>query len=138
MLPESGFRISLNWPEIGYMTMTSQFSEMTSSSNFFDVVLFLLSILITNIQYHHLFWSYDNFLLIRDWPEIRKSKIPPSKFCLISGDWDELGIANLARISLMKCYWMLQNTRGTAFTVSELLRENQQGGKIIPPPSLTD
>ena len=27
---------------------------------------------------------------------------------------------------------MLQNARITAFTVSELLRENQQGGKITP------
>ena len=33
----------------------------------------------------------------------------------------------------MKCYWMLQNTWVTNFTVSELLRENQHGlgvGKI--------
>ena len=29
----------------------------------------------------------------------------------------------------MKSYWMLQNARFTAFTVSELLKENQQGGK---------
>ena len=27
---------------------------------------------------------------------------------------------------------MLQNARVTAFTISELLRENQQGGKITP------
>ena len=32
----------------------------------------------------------------------------------------------------MKLYRMLQNARVTAFTVSELLRENQQRGKIIP------
>ena len=34
----------------------------------------------------------------------------------------------------MKCYYMLQNAKITAFTVSELLREIQQGarGKIIP------
>ena len=33
---------------------------------------------------------------------------------------------------------MLQNTKVTAFTVSELLRENQQGDKIIssPPPQI--
>ena len=30
---------------------------------------------------------------------------------------------------------MLQNARATAFTVSELLRENVQGG--IPPPQIT-
>ena len=31
---------------------------------------------------------------------------------------------------------MLQNARFTAFTVSELLRENKQGGKITPPTKL--
>ena len=38
----------------------------------------------------------------------------------------------------MKCYWMLQNARITAFTVAELLRENQHGkgggDKITPHP----
>ena len=29
---------------------------------------------------------------------------------------------------------MLQNARVTAFIVSDLLRENQQGGEITPPP----
>ena len=38
---------------------------------------------------------------IRDWPEIWKSEIPPSDFCLISGDWSKLGIPNLARMSLI-------------------------------------
>ena len=40
-------------------------------------------------------------------------------------------IPNLTRMSRMKCYWMLQNARVTALTVSELLRANQQptGGK---------
>ena len=41
----------------------------------------------------------------------------------------------------MKCYYMLQNDRVTAFAVSELYRENQQGGggevvKSHPPPRL--
>ena len=58
------------------------------------------------------------------WPEIWKSEIHPSEFRSISGDWGKLGIPNLLRMSLMKCYWMLQNARFTAFTVSELLREN--------------
>ena len=79
--------------------------------------------------YHLWFCSYDNFF-IRDWPEIRKSVIPPYGFCPISGDWDQLGIANLARMSLLKCYWMLQNARVTAFTLSELLRKNQQRLKL--------
>ena len=33
-------------------------------------------------------------------------------------------------VSNIKCYWMLQNARVTAFTVSELLREKQQGGGL--------
>ena len=32
-------------------------------------------------------------------------------------------------MSLMKCYWILQNAIVTDLTFSELLRENQQGGK---------
>ena len=52
----------------------------------------------------------------------------------ISGDWDESGILSFARMSLIRCYWMLQNARVLAFTVFELLRENQQRSKITPQP----
>ena len=68
---------------------------------------------------------------IRDWPEIRKSQIPPSEFCTMFRDWVKLKIPNLARMSLTKCYWMLQNARVTVFTIVEL-RENQQGIKLSP------
>ena len=64
----------------------------------------------------------------KDWPEIRKSEIPLSEFCPISEDWGELCIPNLARMFLIKCYLMLQNSRVTAFTVSELFRGNQLRG----------
>ena len=113
------------------MAMTSQFSDMTSSSIFFDVVLFLLSSLVTGPSFmsiSSLVLELWQFSFIRDWPEIWKSEIPPSEFCPISGDWGKLEIPNLARMFLMKCYWMLKNARVTAFTVSELLRENQQAG----------
>ena len=116
------------------MAMTSQYSDITSSSIFFDVVLFLLSSLVTGPSFmsiSSLVLELWQFSFIRDWPEIRKSEIPPSEICPISGDWGEPRITNLARMFLMKCYWMLQNARVTAFTVSELLRENQQG---LPPP----
>ena len=106
--------------------MTSQFRDMTSSSSFFDTVLFLLSSLVTRPSFM-LISSLDlelwRFSFRRDWPEIRKSEIPPSKFDSISGYWDEHRIPNLARMCLIKCYWTLQNPRVTAFTVSELLRE---------------
>ena len=60
----------------------------------------------------------------------------PSEFCPISGDLSELGKPNLAWSSLIKCYWILQNARVTAFTVSELLRENQQWVKLPPSPQI--
>ena len=66
--------------------------------------------------------------------KVLKSEIQSSKFCLISGEWGKSGILNLARMSLINCYSMLQNDRVIAFTVSELLRENQKVGKIHPPP----
>ena len=122
--------------------MMSQFADMTSSWNFFDVVLFLLSSLVSgpsSMAVSSLVLELWQFSFIRDWPEIQKLKILPSDFCPISGDWNELGIPNLARMSLIKFYWMLQYARVAAFTVPELFRENQQGrgrgGKITPPPS---
>ena len=122
MCLESGFRIAPNWPYIRKITMTSEFVDMTSFSKVFYVVLFLLSSLVTSVN----LMSISSLVLelwqssfIRDWPEIRKSEIPPCEFCPISGDWGKSGIPNLTQISLIKCYWMLQNARITAFTVSE-------------------
>ena len=130
LCPESGLRTAPNWPKIRKMAMMSQCFDMTSLSDFFDVVLFLLSSLVTGPRFMSIsslgleLWQFS---FIRNWPEIRISKIPPSEFCPISGDWGELWIPNLARMSLIEFYWMLQNSRITAFTVFELLRENQLG-----------
>ena len=106
LCPDSGLRTAPNWPKIKKMTMTSQFSDMTSKSNFFDDVLFLLSSLVSDPS----FMSISSLILelwqlsfIRDWPEIRKSEIPPSEFCAISGYWGVLWIPNLARMSLIEC-----------------------------------
>ena len=52
----------------------------------------------------------------------------------ISGGLRELGIPDLARISLIKCYWMMQSARVTVFTVTELLRE-KQGVKLPTHPN---
>ena len=116
--------------------MMSQFSDMMSLSNFFRVLLFLLLSLVTGPSFmsiSSLVLELWQFPFTRDWPENRKSKIPPSAFCPISGDWGKLGIPNLVRMSLIKYYWMLQNARVTAFSVSGLLRENQLGGTKITP-----
>ena len=64
----------------------------------------------------------------------------PDEFWLISGDWGKLKIPNLAWMFLMKCYWMLQNTRAITFIVSELLKESQKGwgwGWLDPPTQIT-
>ena len=98
------------------MRMTSQFASMTSLSNFFDVCMFLLSSLVTGPSFMSISCLVLAFFckgLTRN-PEI---KIPPSEFCPISGGWDELGILNLARLSWVKCYWMLQNAKVAVFTV---------------------
>ena len=122
------------------MTMTLQFSDMTSTSNFVDAIFFLLSVLVTGPSFmpiSSLVLELWQLFVIRDWPEIWKSEIPPSKFCPISGDWGELWMPNLARVSLIECYWMLQNSSVTAFTVFELIRENQLGGVGVKLPTLT-
>ena len=36
---------------------------------------------------------------IRDWPQVWKSEICLSKFCVISGGWSKLGIPNVAQMS---------------------------------------
>ena len=127
LFPESGLQTAPNLQKIRRMTMTSQFSDMTSTSNILNVVLFLLSSLVTGqsiISISSLVLELWQFSFTRDWPEIRKSEIHPSEFCPISEDWGKLWIPNLARMSLIECYWMLQNAMVTALTVFELLREN--------------
>ena len=44
----------------------------------------------------------------------------------------ELGIPNLARMFLIKCSYMMQDAKVTAFTVIAILRENLQG---VPTPT---
>ena len=55
-------------------------------------------------------------------PEIRNTPT----WNLRPGDWGELGMPDLAWMSLMKCYEMLQNTRVTVLPF--LSYQNQQGG----------
>ena len=88
---------------------------------FFEVVLFLLSGLVTDPSFmsiSSLVLELWQFSFKRDWPEILKYP------CLNFVQYLETGVLV---IELMKCYWLLQNSRIIAFIVSELLRENQQG-----------
>ena len=90
---ESGLRTALNWPKIQKVTMASQFSDMTSLSNIFDIFLFLLSSLVTgpqvSCQYHHWFSSYGNFLLEGIDQKSRNQKYP----CLSFAQYLETGVS---------------------------------------------
>ena len=146
LCPESGLQTAPNWPKIRKMTMTSQFSDMTSTSNFFDVVLFLLSSLVTGPSFmsiSSLVLELWQFSFIRDWPEIQKSEIPPSEFCPISGDWSQLWIPNLARMSLIESYWMLRYNQGYNLYRFWVIKRKPTGGgggevKLPISPSHTD
>ena len=107
---------------------------MTLSSNVFDVDVLSLSSLVTGPSFMSISWlvlELLQFLFIRDWPEIRTLEIAPSEYCIISGDTDESGIPHFAKMFLIKSYQMMQNASVTAFTVSKLIRENQQGLKLL-------
>ena len=49
---EYGLRTASNWPKIQKMTMASQFSNMTSWSSLFNVVLFFLPSLFSGSRFH--------------------------------------------------------------------------------------
>ena len=139
------YMLCVRYPTFGLLQISHKLEKRQWRHNFptwhhrqvlFGVVfwrffLFFLSCLVTGPSFmsiSSLVLELWQFSFIRDWPEIRKSDITPSEFCPISGDRGELGMPNLARMSLMKYYRMLQNARVTAFIASELSRENQQGG----------
>ena len=104
--------------------------DMTSLSIFFCVVLFFLSSLLTGSSFMSIsslaleLWQFSS---IRDWPDIRKSELPPSEFCPISGDWGELWILNLKRMSLIQCYSILRISRVSSFC------QPGGGGSKYPP-----
>ena len=112
---------------------------MTQLSNYFDVAMFIFSSLVTGASLMPISWlvlELWQFSFIKDWPEIQKWEILLPEFCPLSRDWGTLGIPNLARMSLIKNYCMLQNSRLAAFTISELIWENQQKGGVKLTPSL--
>ena len=87
-------------------------------------------------QYHHWFWELWQFSFLR---EIDQKSGNRKYHHLSFAQYLETGRVRdtkLVRMSLMKCHGMLQNARVTAFTISELLRENQQGRVKITPPRL--
>ena len=101
---------------------------------FFSAVLFFLSNLVTGPSFMSMsslaleLWKIWQLSFIKDWPEIWKSEIPSHEFCPVSGDEADLWYQIWYECLLMKCCWMLKNTRVIAFTAILLLIENQQEG----------
>ena len=85
-----------------------------------------MSILILVIELYRLSF-------IRDWPEIRKSEIPSSEFCPMSGDGGELWIPKLAWMFLIEYYWMLQHARGYSFYCFWVIKGKPTGGITTRP-----
>ena len=88
--PESGLRTAPNWPKIRKITMTSQFSETTSTSNFFHVALFLLSGLVTGPSFMSI-WSLVlelwQFSFIRDKGLTRNPEIGNTPVWVLPNIW---------------------------------------------------
>ena len=89
--------------------MTSQFVDMTLSSRFFLHCFVCLVKFSYWSRFHVNIITGSGVMTIFFDKGLRKSDITRSEFCPIFGDRGELGIPNLARMSLIKCYRMLQN-----------------------------
>ena len=111
--------------------MRSQFSNMMSSSIFWHCFVSLVKFSYWS-KFHVNFITGSGVLAIFFYKGLTRNLEIGNTLvwvCPISGDWGKKGIPNLAG---KICYWMLQNARITAFTISELLRKKQLGGKIAP------
>ena len=107
-------------------------------ATFFDVVLFLLSSLVTGSRFmwiivQSLVQELWQFSFIKNWSKIRKLQISQTELCRIFGDWSQLGIPSLARMSLIKCYLMLQNAILQPLLFLSYWGKTNRGSKITPP-----
>ena len=135
MHPECGFQINPKRPQFGKIAMTSQFFDMTSSSNFYDVVLFLI-----NFSYWSKFhvstslvqelWRISFYKGLTRNPEIgnspvwvllniwRLGQVRNTKFCT--------NISNKILLNAAKC-------QGCSFYYFWVIKGKPTGGKITPP-----
>ena len=135
---ESGFQIAPNWLQIEKMIMTSQFSNITSLSIFFDVVLFLLSNLVTgpsSTSISSLFLELWKFSFIRDCPEIWKMEIPPCEFSPISGDWSKIGIPMFGTNVSYKVLLKAEKCQDYSFYCFWIFKEKSTGRVKLTPPT---
>ena len=100
------------------MTMTSQFSDMTSHQISYDVALFFFSFAFRGVM---------KIFFYKGLARNSKIGIPPSEFCPISGDWGELDIKSGMNV----CNKMLLNAakgQGNSFYHFWDIKGNSKGG----------
>ena len=102
MFPEFNFRMAgINWKK--YNTVTICWHDLIM--NFVNLAVVFISSLVSGpglLWISSLVLELWQFLLIKDWPEIRQLKITLSVFFAISENWGTLGIPNLALLSNKK------------------------------------
>ena len=116
--------------------MASQFADMTPSANFLTLFVSLVKFTYWSNFYVNTTFGVKRIFIY--WGLTRNPKIRNTpvcilpKTCRLGRDRDTKFGTNVSDKMLL----ILQNARVTAFTVSELLKENQQsGGKITSPTS---
>ena len=88
------------------MAMTSQFSEMTSSSIFWRCFVSLVNFSYWS-KFHVNITTGFGVMIISCYKGLTKN-LEIGEFSPISRDWGELGLPNLARTPLIKCYYIYQ------------------------------
>ena len=88
--------MAANRPYIGKETMTSQFADMTSTSNFFDVALFLLPSLVTGPSFmSRSYWFWSMTIFVYKGLVIWKSEIPRLSFAQYLETGGKYGVPKL-------------------------------------------
>ena len=117
------------------MTMTSQSSDMMSSSFFLRCCVWIVKFRYRPKFHVNIITGSTIMTIFLGKGSTRNPDIGNTPVWFLPNMWRLVyNSPNLAQMSLMKCYWMLENTRITAFTVSVLLKEPQLSGKTTPHP----
>ena len=125
-----GSEFAVNWK----MAITSQFSDMMSSSTFLTLLCFSCQVQLLN-KFHVNIINGSGVMTVSFYKGlIRNLEIGDTPVWVLPNIW------SLGRVKDTKfganmpneMYWKSQYVKVTAFTVSELLRENQQGVKLSP------
>ena len=128
MRPESGFRIAPNWPQFEKWKWRHKWKWrcFVSLVNFSYWYKFHVNII-----------TGSGVMTISFYKGLtRNLEIGNTPVWVLSNIWRELGIPNLARTSLIKCYWMLQNAKVTSHFW--FIKRKPTGGReenYPPPPS---